>query len=56
MYLFDIRLPDDDLKIETCRSLGGLFVKAYILIPAYFLVLSIKHKESHLPEIEPRAV
>ena len=30
-FLFDVRLPDDDLKIETCRSLGGLFVKVYIL-------------------------
>ena len=45
MFLFDVRLPDDDMKIEKLRSLGGLFVKVYILILVYLLVLSTKKKK-----------
>ena len=29
--LFDVRLPEDDLKkIETCRNMSGLYVKAHV--------------------------
>ena len=29
--LFDVRLPEDDLKkIETCRNLSELYVKVYV--------------------------
>ena len=27
MYLFDVKLPEDDLNtMETCRSISGLYV------------------------------
>jgi len=37
-FLFDVRLPENDLKkTETCRSVSGLYVKVYILIPVHLL-------------------
>jgi len=30
IYLFRVKPPDDDLKVETCRSLGELYVKVYL--------------------------
>jgi hypothetical protein len=41
--LFDVRLPEDDLKkIETCWKISGQYVKVYILILVCLLVLSVK--------------
>ena len=35
--LFDVKLPEEDLKeVEICRSLGGLYVKVYVLILGQF--------------------
>jgi hypothetical protein len=29
--LFEVKLPDNDLKkVETCRSLSGLYVKVHL--------------------------
>ena len=40
--LFDVRIPEDDLKkIETWRSISGLYVKLYILMFLHLLALSI---------------
>jgi len=40
--LFDVRIPEDDLKkIETFRSIRGLYVKLYILMLVHLLTLSI---------------
>jgi hypothetical protein len=37
--LFDVRLPEDDLKkIETCPSISGLYVKLCILVLVRMLV------------------
>jgi hypothetical protein len=41
--IFDKRLPEDDLKkVQTCRGLSGMYVKVYILVLSFLLVLSIK--------------
>jgi hypothetical protein len=37
-----VRLPEDDVKIEICRSVCGLYVKVYISILVYLLVLSVE--------------
>jgi len=43
IHLFDVRLPEDDLKkMELCWSNSELYVKVYILILVHLLVLSIK--------------
>ena len=35
--LFDVKLPEEDLKkVETCRSLSGLYVKVNVLILGHF--------------------
>jgi len=40
--LFGVRISEDDMKkIETCRSIRGLYVKLYILMLVHLLVLSI---------------
>lgn len=41
VYLFDVKLTEDDLKkFETCWSLGDWYVKMY-LIPMYLFVVTI---------------
>ena len=43
IHLFDVRLPEDDLKkIKLRPSISGLYVTVYILILVHLLVLSIK--------------
>jgi hypothetical protein len=40
---FDIRIPADNLKkIETFRSISGLYAKVHILLLVLLLVLSTK--------------
>jgi hypothetical protein len=43
LYMFfDVKFPEDDLNnFETCRSIRGLYVKVYILVLGYLLVLCI---------------
>jgi hypothetical protein len=42
IYLFYVRLPDDDLKkIEICRRIGALYVEVCILILVHLLLLSV---------------
>jgi hypothetical protein len=41
--LFDVRLPEDDLKkIETCRSISELYVKLCILVLVRVLVVTVR--------------
>jgi len=39
-FWFNVKLPADDLKIETCRSISGFDVTVYILIVMRLLGLS----------------
>jgi hypothetical protein len=53
--LFYVKFPEDDLKnFETYRSTKGLYVKVYILILGYLLVLcmcSSMHGYEHCPRL-----
>jgi len=43
--LFDVRLPEDDLKkIEIFRSISGLYAEVCMLIRVRFSVLSIESR------------
>ena len=44
-FWFNVKLPEDHLKIEACQSIGGFDVTVYMLILMHLLVLSFNNSQ-----------
>jgi len=44
-FWFNVKLPEDDLKIETCQSISVFDVTVYMLILRHLLVLSFNKSQ-----------